>query len=223
MSPDDEIIMLGLPPLVRKGKRRRQPIVDMTGLTFGRLTAIRYVGRSRWLCQCRCGAIAEVDGGSMRIGTTKSCGCLLKEARRNNEHNKKHGMRGTSTYHIWTSMKQRCYNEKAINYHNYGGRGIKVCDRWLNSFENFLSDMGERPEGKSLDRYPDNDGNYEPGNCRWASSKTQCRNRRNNVVNPQIVREIRASDRPLKHFTKKYGLLYGTAWLIRKNKIWVDV
>jgi hypothetical protein len=84
----------------------------------------------------------------------------------------------TGTYLSWKEMKKRCANPNQKYWKNYGGRGIRVCDRWLNSFENFLADMGERPEGTSIDRYPNNDGNYEPGNCRWATRKQQRANRR---------------------------------------------
>lgn len=86
-------------------------------------------------------------------------------------------MAKSPTHRSWSTMKTRCYRKSALNYHRYGGRGIKVCDRWLNSFEAFLADMGERPEGKTLDRYPDPDGDYEPGNCRWATLKEQRHNR----------------------------------------------
>lgn len=89
-----------------------------------------------------------------------------------------HGHSGTSLYKTWERMRQRCHNPNSNSYGNYGGRGIVVCERWLSSFENFLADMGERPEGKTLDRYPDNDGNYEPGNCRWATNAEQKRNTR---------------------------------------------
>lgn len=93
-----------------------------------------------------------------------------------------HGMRHTCTYNSWEAMKKRCLNVKAVNYFNYGGRGITVCEQWL-TFEGFFADMGERPEGKTLDRYPDKDGNYEPGNCRWATPGEQANNRRKRSVN----------------------------------------
>lgn len=88
-----------------------------------------------------------------------------------------HGLSHTPTHRSWAMMKARCYNPRSGSYRHYGGRGIEVCDRWLNSFEAFLKDMGIRPKGTSLDRYPDNDGNYEPGNCRWATQKQQIANR----------------------------------------------
>jgi len=95
--------------------------------------------------------------------------------------NKKHGQSTTSEYLVWSDMKSRCYNENHHAYKNYGLRGIKVCDRWRNSFSNFLEDIGKRPSNQhSLDRFPDNDGNYEPENCRWATTEQQLRNQRTN-------------------------------------------
>ena len=164
---------------------------DLTGQTFERLTVIKRTtsterGYARWLCECQCGNTTIVRSVSLRNGHTRSCGCLQREwctklGRISTGVISKHGhtINGrTSTYESWRSMKTRCINQNQKNYMYYGGRGIKVCDRWIKSFENFLADMGERPDGKTLDRYPDNDGNYEPGNCRWATAKQQIANRR---------------------------------------------
>jgi hypothetical protein len=163
---------------------------DLTGQRFGRLLVVAFAGVSRnrqsiWLVRCNCGIQREVIAGSLISGQTQSCGCLEDENRHQNlraiaERRRTHGMTDTRTYRSWTSMIQRCHNQKHNAYSNYGGRGIVVCERWRASFASFLEDMGPRPQGTSLDRFPDQSGNYEPGNCRWATSEQQQNNKRTN-------------------------------------------
>lgn len=117
------------------------------------------------LCRCLCGNELVVSSRNLKSGHAKSCGCLQREI----VSKIRHGLSNTGTRRSYSAMKQRCYNPKQKSYLHYGAKGITVCDRWLQSFDNFLEDMGERPEGHSIDRHPNEDGNYEPNNCRWIS------------------------------------------------------
>lgn len=151
--------------------------VDLTGRTYGRLKVLYELSEGydrKYHCLCECGNTTDVLAGNLRR-QTKSCGCLRLE--RVKEVATLHGMTRSRTHNSYTNMKGRCLNPNHDAYKNYGGRGITICERWLHSFENFLADMGERPENKSLDRKEVN-GNYEPSNCRWATRKEQANNTR---------------------------------------------
>ena len=161
---------------------------------------------------CICGTQFSVAITSLKSGNTRSCGCINDERRRISPLNLRHGMVGTPTYKTWQSMKARCNNSRDTVFKNYGGKGISVCERWL-KFENFLADMGERPSGMSLDRI-DNSGNYEPGNCRWATDLTQAFNQSHttrvtfggNVVSfSEAARKIGRTTSTLREWGAKYG------------------
>lgn len=161
--------------------------IDLIGRVFYRLTVIGFAGvnarrQSLWTCQCLCSKEVVVLSYSLRGGMTKSCGCLNKEKVLTNSlmHGHAKQTKNTPEYRAWQHAKSRCFNPNVDNFQNYGGRGISMCERWLNSFENFLSDMGEKPEPKhkySIDR-EDNDGGYEPSNCKWKTLSEQAKNRR---------------------------------------------
>lgn len=152
---------------------------DITGRVFRYLTVLCFLDhgskrdhRSFWLCRCRCGMATRVSGADLRTGKVNSCGCRLRETRYRTHG---HGHHGNRTYISYTSAKGRCRNRRDPSYSHYGGRGIKFK---FTSFEEFLRELGERPLGKTLDRFPNNDGHYEPGNVRWATPKQQAENRK---------------------------------------------
>jgi hypothetical protein len=164
------------------GPRRK----DLTGLTFGMIHVVKFVGlfyggrAAKYEIRCDCGKEKEMWHHAILKSRTQSCGCLSAAAI--SEKKKTHGMTKSPEFGIWTAMKVRCMNRNAINYHDYGGRGISICERWM-KFENFYADVGKRPSAShSLDRFPNNDGNYEPGNVRWATDTEQHNNKRNNKL-----------------------------------------
>lgn len=154
---------------------------DLVGEKFGRLTVVSEAPRNQddnrpmWNCLCECGGEKTVRQSSLEMGHTRSCGCMHSEA------NTRHGMARTKVYKAWRGMQDRCYNPNLDSYKNYGGRGIKVCDRWLNSFEYFYADMGDPPTLDHTVEREDVHGDYEPSNCVWDTWTAQARNRQNTV------------------------------------------
>lgn len=172
-------------------------VIDMTGQTFGQLTVLAADGyrhnRLAWLCQCSCGNTTTVAGGALRSGNTKSCGCrrLIVSKKLHTRHGHTANLNKTKTYLSWRSMWWRCRQTKPEVAKYYKDKGITVCDRWK-SFTAFLEDMGEAPPGFTLDRI-DGSKNYELGNCRWATRKTQRENQPNigwRGIHPRKRKEI---------------------------------
>lgn len=184
-----------------------QTVIVRPGERFGRLTAIEFAYRKNsrrlWRFKCDCGNEHVTVLSYVRNGLTKSCGCLQRELSAQRRKGKfTHGMTGSPEYRAWYAIFKRCNNPKYEYYENYGGRGISVCERWL-KFEDFYADMGARPSSDhSIDRI-DNNGNYEPGNCRWATRIEQAENRRSTRV---IALE--ETDISLAEFCRRFDINY---------------
>lgn len=187
-------------------------VIDLIGKRFGRLVVLRRDGsihgnRKAWLCACDCGGTAVSSTTKLQLGEKLSCGCLERE---NNDSLRKHGHYGTRTYRIWSNMKSRCLNQKTKFYPQYGGRGIKVHEKWM-TFDGFFADMGECPDGMTIERM-DNDLGYNKENCRWATKKDQANNRSSNIV---VVHN--GVEMTLKQLAEAVGVKYTTLYARHKR------
>lgn len=182
--------------------KRRENLI---GMRYGRLTVTSLVGARRCICRCDCGTEKSVDRGNLKSGCSQSCGCLRKEVARKEKTKHGHtvGRLMTKEYRAWKDMKNRCINPRVDSYKHYGARGITVCERWLNSFENFIADMGKAPQGHVLDRKDNNHG-YSPENCRWVTPVKSSQNRR-----CCVPVEFNGKKMPLSQFCREMGLPYG--------------
>ena len=186
---------------------RNGKAVDLVGQTFQNLVVVQEVSRPprrTWLCRCVCGKTVEVTTGNLRNGSYKSCGCLRRQAQREAplQHGDNRGGRRTKEYRTWAHITQRCGNPDNASFRRYGGRGIKVAEAWAADFAAFLRDMGRAPSPDHTIERIDNDGHYEPDNCRWATKAEQARN---------TSRVIRVGDLTLKEACASAGVSYGAA------------
>lgn len=179
--------------------------VNITGQSFGRLTAKHRTvtgKRAKWLCVCICGNTKEARQDHLIAGVSTSCGCFRVD--NTIKMHTTHGQSRSTTYRSWSSMMTRCYDQKQKEFKYWGGRGIKVCDQW-HKFECFFEDMGQRPEGCTIDRYPNKNGNYEPGNCRWATAEEQANN-----VSSNLVINLNGDSRTLAQWSRATGIKAAT-------------
>lgn len=189
---------------------------DIAGQRFGRWTVIKRDGTNKhrmalWLCRCDCGAEGHVHTGSLTAGQSLSCGCLHRDA-----VSKQRGRHETREYRAWAGMMARCFNPSSNRFDRYAGRGITVCESWR-TLDGFIADMGLCPgDGHSIERI-DNNGNYEPGNCRWATSKEQARNRRTT-----LYLTYQGMTKSLAEWAEVLGIPYKTTWRRLKRGMTVE-
>ena len=202
-----------------------RPRVDLTGRRFGRLTVVRSDGQRKpkgnyyWLCRCECGAEKAVKNSHLMDGTTVSCGCFSREQcghrfRGKTSHNRKHGLSGTPTYVSWKCMRERCSNQGHPDYWRYGGMGVAVCPEW-DSFEQFHSDMGDRPPGMTINR-KDNSLGYCKSNCEWATQEEQHINR-----SITVYLSHGGETKPMKEWADRAGVSLKT-YSSRRRLGWSD-
>lgn len=205
----------------------------LSGQKFGRVAVIdrapNQSGRVMWNCRCDCGHEVVVRGSALTSGNSKSCGCLVAESmaatgRKNGTHN----LSRTPEYHSWKAMSARCYDPNNNRFRYYGARGVTVCQRWRDSFEAFLSDMGPKPSPRhSIDRKETN-GRYEPDNCRWATPSEQSKNRRpyrthTTKLEPDQARAIRNDTRPKVEIASEYGISGRQVLAVQRREAWASI
>lgn len=214
--------------------RGQKPIPDAVGRQYGRLTVVSFshksvpYRRSIFLCRCQCGAMKTAEFAELNKGNIRSCGCLAQEmtATRSRRHGDAAEGKLTPEYMVWSSMRQRCLNPRAKPYPNYGGRGIRICKRW-DKFANFLADMGRRPIGPRMTiERKNNNGNYTPSNCVWASYADQSRNRRSTRLTKGLVRTIKRrsnSGESVASIARSLSLHESTVRNVTSGIGWTDV
>lgn len=206
--------------------RRNEAHHVMTGKVFGRLTvvgvcdSVNPIRATKYVCRCECFTICHVSAANLLNGSTVSCGCFRREQLI--DRKTIHNLSSDRLYTTWQNMLARCYNSEDPSYHNYGQRGIIVCDEWINSVYDFVkwANASGYKDHLSIDRI-DNDGNYEPGNCRWATDKEQARNKRNNVITGTAMAEsIRSDSRTQSAIALDYGISQSTVHRVKKGYTW---
>lgn len=195
-------------------------------MRFGDLFVVRRdtikTNRVHWICACDCGKTSIVQSASLVGGETRSCGCLRTRTINNYKHGCRTKGHKTGAYKSWLEMKTRCTNEKHQSYQRYGAKGIAICDRWLDHFENFLSDMGERPTGMSIDRI-DSTRDYYPENCRWADVITQARNHTSTLLSCEKaanIRELYLNGTKQSQIARSFGVSNEVIYHVIKNHTW---
>lgn len=205
----------------------KSELIDITNETFGYWTVIKRDGKDKWgkttwICQCECkgeNSIRSLTRKELKFKMVKSCGCKPKESK----YEIYPDMTISEEYRAWYSMRERCYNIRNQSFKDYGGRGITVCDRWLNSFVNFYDDMGDRPGREYSIERVNNNGNYEPNNCKWATKKEQARNSRNaklSMMKANRIREFYWAGIKTKELADMFGVSKYTIYSIIKFETW---
>lgn len=204
---------------------------DLTGQRFSRLLVLRRgdnVGRNTmWVCRCDCGLEKPIARKHLLGGRTRSCNCLNTEAKRariTHGGARLDGRQQSDEYLTWKRIRLRCLNPKATRFCDWGGRGIKICPEWINDYAAFLRDMGRRPSNRhSIDRYPDPNGNYEPGNCRWATPAQQARNSRQaklTEASAEAIRQAVSAGVPRKQLRQQYGISSSALHSVVTGRTW---